>query len=100
MEPKCNQNGTTDTSPLVNPMASMTIKNIPEPLYRALKQSAESHHRSINGEVIFLLEQSLLARRVSREQLLEEMRQMREEIGPGAALSPEEIRAAINEGRE
>ena len=81
-------------------MASMTIKNIPEPLYQALKQSAESHHRSINGEVIHCLEKVLLPRRVSNEELLERMRKLREEPGVGPALSPEEIRAAINEGRE
>ena len=86
--------------PVVNPMASMTIKNIPEPLYQALKQSAESHHRSINGEVIHCLEKVLLPRRVSNEELLERMRKLREEPGVGPALSPEEIRAAINEGRE
>ena len=100
MEPKSNQNGTLRTPPTVKPMPSMTIKNIPEPLYQALKQSAEYHHRSINGEVIHCLERALLPSRVSDEELLERMRRLREEPGVGPALSPKEIRAAINEGRE
>ncbi len=85
---------------MANMMASITIKNIPEPLYLALKSSAATNHRSINGEVIFRLKEALLPQRASRDELLDQIRQMREEIGQGAALSPEEIEAAINEGRE
>ena len=100
MKPKSNQNGTAQMPPMASPMATVTIKNIPDPLYRALKQSAKSHHRSINGEVIRCLERVLLPRRVSDQELLEQLRRLREEPGVGPALSPEEIRAAIDEGRE
>ena len=100
MEPKSNQTETIMAKTVANSMASITIKNIPEPLYLALKNSAATHHRSINGEVIFRLEEALLPRRVSRDELLDQIRRVREEIGKGAALSPEEIEAAINEGRE
>lgn len=36
-------------------MPALTIKNIPDDLYLTLKQTAESHRRSINSEVIFVL---------------------------------------------
>ncbi len=36
-------------------MAPVTIKNIPEALYRELKRQAARHRRSLNQEVIALL---------------------------------------------
>ena len=39
--------------------ATITVKNIPDAIHLALKKSAESSHRSLNGEVIARLEQSL-----------------------------------------
>ena len=37
-------------------MATLTIKNIPEPLVKRLKQRAAAHRRSLNFEVISCLE--------------------------------------------
>lgn len=37
-------------------MPSITIKNIPEPLYRAMKAKAAANHRSLNGETLVALE--------------------------------------------
>lgn len=62
-------------------MATITIKNIPDDLYERLKQSAETHRRSINSEVIVYLERSLLSQRVSPEATLARARQLREKIG-------------------
>ena len=45
-------------------MRSITIKGIPDPLYRRIKQRAVEHRRSINSEVIVCLEQSVMARRI------------------------------------
>ncbi len=39
--------------------ATITVKNIPDAIHLALKQAAETNHRSLNGEVIARLEQSL-----------------------------------------
>lgn len=81
-------------------MASITVKNIPENLYAQLKVQAKMHHRSINGEVIHCLENAVLPRRISAEELRRRMRKLREELNPELALSPEEMKAAIEEGRE
>ena len=40
-------------------MASMLIKNLPDDLHQALKQRAKRHHRSLNKEIIALLEDAL-----------------------------------------
>ncbi len=37
-------------------MATMTVREVPDELHRWLKQQAEMHHRSVNKEVIALLE--------------------------------------------
>ena len=39
-------------------MATITLKNIPDPTYKTLKQLAAEHHRSINSEVIYLIEKA------------------------------------------
>jgi plasmid stability protein len=40
-------------------MATLNIKNLPDPLYEALKARAESQHRSIAQEVTHLLTEAL-----------------------------------------
>ena len=40
-------------------MATLNIKNLPDPLYEALKARAESQHRSIAQEVTHLLAEAL-----------------------------------------
>jgi plasmid stability protein len=40
-------------------MANLTIKNVPEPLHRALKKLAEEEGRSLNAHVIYQLELGL-----------------------------------------
>jgi plasmid stability protein len=42
----------------------MLIKNIPEPVLKALKDRAEIHRRSVNEEVLFILKQALEKSRV------------------------------------
>ena len=39
--------------------ATITVKNIPDAIHMALKKAAEASHRSLNGEVVARLEQSL-----------------------------------------
>jgi plasmid stability protein len=40
-------------------MATLNIKNLPDPLYEALKARAESQHRSVAQEVTHLLTEAL-----------------------------------------
>ncbi len=75
---------------------NITIKNIPDPLYAHLKQSAELHHRSINSEVIACLERVLLPQRISAQERLERAHVLRQEI---AHYGAEGIDQAIEEGR-
>ncbi len=51
-------------------MATLTIKNIPEPLVRRLKQQAAAQHRSLNFQVISYLEQMTQSVPVDADTLL------------------------------
>ena len=78
--------------------ANITIKNIPDPLHERLKQSAELNHRSINSEVIALLERALFPIRMGHEERLARANVLRQDIAP-YVVTPEDIEAAIEEGR-
>ena len=81
-------------------MPSITIKNIPDDLYEELKVAAKHHRRSINNEVIMMLEEKLVPQKTSREELLERARQCREMTRElGVYVTEEEIDEAINQGR-
>ena len=41
-------------------MVAITVKNIPAPLYERVKERAKANHRSINNELITILEQSVM----------------------------------------
>jgi plasmid stability protein len=79
-------------------MATLTIKNISEELYKRLKQSATQHHRSLNSEVIVSLEQALGSPRVDPDDFLVRVRALRERIS-GIYITEEDLNAAKNEGR-
>ena len=45
-------------------MASVLIKNLPDELHQKLKVRAQRHHRSLNKELIALIENALESRSV------------------------------------
>lgn len=51
-------------------MATITLKNIPDPTYQTLKQLAAEHHRSLNGEIIHLIERATKSSRFEPDQYL------------------------------
>ena len=52
--------GGTITEPLTAvPMPTLTIKGMPDPMYRRLKTRARAHRRSLNREILFCLEQGI-----------------------------------------
>ena len=79
-------------------MPSITVKNIPESLFNRLKAAAERNRRSLNGEIITRIEDSLAPRRVPTEVLLARIRELHERY-EGPALPLEEIDDARRAGR-
>jgi plasmid stability protein len=58
-------------------MASITLKNVPQPLLRQLKAQAARHRRSLNHEVIVCLESLTQSVPVDVDSLLAKARQIR-----------------------
>lgn len=47
--------------PAGNPMATLTLKNIPDELHAVLRESAERNRRSLNSEILVRLEGTFAA---------------------------------------
>ena len=58
-------------------MATLTIKNIPDPLVKRLKKQAAAHRRSLNFEVISYLEQMAQSVPIDADALLARVRAIR-----------------------
>ncbi len=67
-------------------MPTLSLRNFPEDLHDWLKRQAEAHHRSVNKEVIALLES--LRTRPQRALTVEEKRARIEEISRRSAALP------------
>jgi antitoxin FitA len=78
---------------------SITLKNIPEPIYQRIKLAAKRHHRSMNNEIIACLEQVLAPQPFDTEARLEEARKLRGQFA-GPVLKLEDIAGAIERERE
>lgn len=78
----------------------MTLKNIPDPIHKALKKQAETNHRSLNQEILAILERAAsggpLYRRPDADQVLAEVREMRKLFK--GSLTLEEMNKAKREG--
>lgn len=79
-------------------MKTITLKGIPEPLYRALKRRAAANRRSLNSEVLASLESVLPARRLSAAERLAQFDAVRERVKL-PFLTDEDLRRAKDEGR-
>ena len=79
-------------------MATMTIKNIPDDLYEELKQRAAANRRSINNEVIMLIERAFSSYRPSPEEFQEQARTLRE-MTAHYQLNDDELNTWKDKGR-
>ena len=60
---------------------NITVKGIPDKVYRRLRAAAEANHRSINHEIINRIEQSLMPQRVPTADLLARVRRLHASFG-------------------
>jgi plasmid stability protein len=80
-------------------MTSLTIKNIPPIIYERLKMQAENNRRSLNSEVITILERALSMQPIDVESTIERSRRL-QELTANYTLTADEIEKMINEGHE
>ncbi len=72
---------------------TLSIKEVPEDLADALRERARRNHRSVQGELMAILEQNLRARPFRANALLARVRALGLE-------TPDEAVALVREGRE
>jgi plasmid stability protein len=80
-------------------MTTLTIKNVPEELYKTIKHQAELHRRSLNSEIIFSLEQAVNIGRTDVVAILKEAKRYRAKTSK-IRLTQKQLNAAKNRGRE
>ncbi len=79
-------------------MPSITVKNIPEQIFATLKHVAASHHRSVNSEIIYLIERATTSKAFQPEQHLVQAKRSREKTKK-FLLTEELLTFAKEEGR-
>ena len=79
-------------------MATITLKNIPEPTYNMVKQLAAENHRSINSEIINLIDKATKSTKIDPNQHLVLSRKLREK-SRSVMISDTALTDMKNEGR-
>ncbi len=78
-------------------MANVTIKDIPAQLHDRLKENAKMNRRSLNAEVITLLEAAMEPRKVNVDEVLAAARAVRSQIK--REMTDQEINQMKRQGR-
>lgn len=78
-------------------MASVTVKNIPNDLLERLRVTAGRNNRSLNREIIDLLERQLQPYRIDAPEMIRRARELRSRVRAGVKIS--ELSRARREGR-
>lgn len=56
-------------------MPNLSIKNVPEPMVAQLRARAKHHHRSLQGELMSILEHTLAPKRLTLEELVQRVQE-------------------------
>lgn len=78
-------------------MATLTIRNIPDDLYEKLKETAKTNRRSLNSEVIYIIERAFSSHRLEPAEIIASAREIRETLD--LYVTEEDLNRAKNEGR-
>jgi plasmid stability protein len=73
---------------------NISIKNVPEEIVASIRARAKRHHRSLQGELLAVLEESLTARRLSSQELFARVKDLGLRTGPDSATFVREDRDA------
>lgn len=80
-------------------MPTLTIKGMPEVLYRQLKKRAAAQRRSLNSEILTSLEQTVAAAAPDARALLARADRMRNSLRTMPPLTERDLRKAKSRGR-
>ena len=78
-------------------MATVTVKDLPEKLHRQLKARALRHRRSLNSEIIAVLEAATASQKVDPDSILGRAAALRSRVG--GRLTDSDLTALRQAGR-
>ncbi len=78
-------------------MSTVTVKNLPEKLHRRLKTRALQSHRSLNSEIIALLEAATTPQKLDPDALLARAASLRRHVA--GRLTDSDLATLRNAGR-
>ncbi len=73
---------------------NLSVKNVPEELAQRLRERARRHHRSLQGELMAILEEELIPRRVTVDQAYQRVQELGIKTGSETAGMVREDRDA------
>jgi plasmid stability protein len=78
-------------------MPRITVRDVPHSVHAVLKDRARRNHRSLNQEVVRILEEAADAKEADRRAAMERIKRRREN-GPTIEDSPAELKEKTREG--
>lgn len=75
-------------------MSSITIKNIPEEMLVLLRERAKRHHRSLQGELMLILEEAIAPTKLSLDQVQKRVEELGITTGDDSTRWVRELRDA------
>ena len=70
-------------------MVNISLRDVPDELYQQLKQMAENERRSVNQQILVLLERSLKLRQRPSAEVWQRIEQRRETIASRVGITPD-----------
>jgi plasmid stability protein len=75
-------------------MPNLSIKNVPEPMVARLRARAKHHHRSLQGELMSILEDTLAPKRLTLEELVQRVNELGIQTGDESTAWVRDLRDA------
>lgn len=70
-------------------MANLSLRDVPEELYQQIKEIAERDRRSINQQILVLLEQAVRTQKRPKTDVLKQIDRQREVIAARVGIMPD-----------
>lgn len=79
-------------------MPVITVRNVPDAVYREIQKEAQVEKRSLNSQCLFIFEEHLKLKKPT-EQILKEIDDLHARVGHSINYTPDQVKALIEEGR-
>lgn len=78
-------------------MANISLRDVPDELYRQLKEMAERERRSVNQQILVLLERSVRQQKRPAAEVWEQIDRQREAIRARVGITPDSAQLIAEE---